>query len=174
MLYNLAARKKATQNGHHGFPRAPGLPEGHAEMFAMGSRGPLVCFVAHLRAVVTLFTITYGLRRCDGVRVEVHLRRHLRAFCIVKTVTSCTNNKNINVRGGVLCGAPPCRRHIIYNHLWASEVRGDSGLYNTKLGSPSTSAPPRGQQEKEGQQDKERAQLQPQNFSAIFVPSPFV
>ena len=91
-----------------------------------------VRFCAHLYAICTLFASTYEVLLSASFDSEVLLETHLRAFGLTKTVVFCKTNMCVNHFGGVLCRAPPCDLPIICEYLCAAEVRGDSGLYNTK------------------------------------------
>ena len=82
----------------------------------------------HLRAICTLFAST-----CKAYFVlEVLIDTHLHAFSIAKTVVFWHLNTFVNYFGGVLSHTPPCDLHIICDYFFTLEVRGDSGLYNTK------------------------------------------
>ena len=86
----------------------------------------------HFRAICTLFANTYEGLLCASFDSEVLLETHLRAFGTTKRVVFCATYTCVNRFGGVPRCAPPYDPPIICEYLFAAEVSGDSGLYNTK------------------------------------------
>ena len=91
-----------------------------------------VRFCAHLCEICTLLASTAQVQLCASFGLEVLLETHLRAFDTTKLVVFC---KSKHVRESFRrCASttPPCDLHITCECFCASEVRRDSGLYNTK------------------------------------------